>query len=59
MLLNVRDAQTIIGMLVIDELDEDKCIWNFTLHGEYNVSSAYRYIMEKLVDNTNLRVKGN
>jgi hypothetical protein len=58
-LFNARDAQTIVAMPIIDEVEEDKRIWNFTPHGEYSVSSAYRYIMENLVDNTDLHVEGN
>jgi hypothetical protein len=46
-------------MPIVDDVEEDKRIWNFTPHGEYIVSSAYRYIMENLVDNTYLHVKGN
>lgn len=40
-------------------VEVDKHLRNFTPHGEYNVSSAYRHVMENLVDNTNLRVEGS
>ena len=58
-LFNERDVKTIASMPIINEVEEDKHLWNFTPHGEYNVSSAYRHVMENLVDNTNFCVESS
>jgi hypothetical protein len=52
-------AKLILVMPIYREVGEDKCVWKFTSHGEYSVRSAYHYIMENLVDNSDLRVTGN
>lgn len=59
MLFNERDVKYIVAMPIIDEVNDDKRIWSFTPQGDYSVRSAYRYIMETLVDNSNLHVEGN
>jgi len=51
-------ANQILSMPIFKNMGEDKCSWKFTSHGEYNVKTAYHYIMESLMDNSDLRVPG-
>ena len=59
MLFNDRDVQNITIMPINDEVNDDKHIWLFTPQADYSVCSAYRYIMETLVNNSDLRLEGN
>jgi len=52
-------ANQILSMPIFKDMGEDKCSWKFTSHGEYNVKTTYHYIMESLMDNSDLRVPGN
>lgn len=44
----------ILYMPIFKDMGEDKCSWKFTSHGEYNVKTTYHYIMEILLDNSDL-----
>jgi len=62
-LLNLYFNQHVVNLIlsipILKNIGEDKCAWRFTSHGEYTVKSGYHYIMERLVDNSDLRVSSN
>ena len=58
-MFNEKDAKNILAMPLIDEVSADKQFWQFTTHGNYNVNSAYHYVMEHLVNNRGWRMEGS
>jgi len=56
---NERHTENILAMPIMDDMGEDKRCWKFIKHSDYMFKSIYNYTMENLVDNSELRVKGN
>ena len=56
---NERDAENILAMPIMDDMGQDRRCWKFTTQREYTVKSAYHHTMENLVDNNDMRAKGN
>jgi len=56
---NKRGVGNIFSLPIMDEIREDKQCWKFTTYGDYTIKSAYHYIIESLVDSSELIVEGN
>jgi len=54
LLITISSKATCILKCVNFKVDTDKRSWKFTCHGDYNVNPKYQYIIEYLVDTSEL-----
>jgi len=58
-ILNEDDMNDLQMVPLTNTHDSDRPCWKYSAHGKYTVRSAYHHLMDNMICNENLKVKGN
>ena len=58
-IFEVQDVEAILRTPLLNVDQQDTKIWDYTPNGVYSVKSAYKVIMNELVDNEHLAISSN